>query len=161
LTKLVFCPNTVERLETSRYLSHTNELSCVSGKMGPLLKCTLDDIVLIKFHSLCWKVAMFSTALCLCIILPLNYTAECDSTIVGDLECEYLKNLTNFEQTTLAHIPSLKGTADTSVTNSTIIDVNARLFGIVIVAWIIYIFTCGKSHVGRFRQEYSLAKVPS
>jgi hypothetical protein len=45
--------------------------------------------------------------LCICVILPVNWTAECDSTISGVDMCTNITHLTNFEQTTLAHIPPL------------------------------------------------------
>ena len=128
--------------------------------MGPLLKCTLDDIVLIKFHALCWKVALFSMVLCLLVVLPLNYTAECDPAVIGSVECDELLNMTDFEQTTLAHVPSLKGTAeDISDRDSLIVDVNARLFGIVLVAWLIYGFTCGKFQLYHQRRHEKLMQL--
>ena len=139
------------------HLSIADTFIFPSGKMGPLLKCTLDDIVLIKFHALCWKVALFSMVLCLLVVLPLNYTAECDPAVIGSVECDELLNMTDFEQTTLAHVPSLKGTAeDISDRDSLIVDVNARLFGIVLVAWLIYGFTCGKLYQRRHEKLMQL-----
>ena len=47
------------------------------GKQGPLLKCTLDGIVLIRMHEVGLKISFVATILCLCIILPLTITAKC------------------------------------------------------------------------------------
>jgi hypothetical protein len=113
-----------------------------NGHEGPLLKINMDGVILVKFHTLCLKVAVLSTILCMLIVFPLNYTASCDPTALGTTECQAIQNLTNFEITTLAHIPSLEYANDRY--NYFIYSVNGRLYGIVLVAWIIYVYTCGK-----------------
>jgi len=113
-----------------------------NGHQGPLLKINMDGVILVKFHTLCLKVAAVSTILCILVVLPLNYTAECDHDALGSTECQAIQNLTNFEITTLANIPSLEYADDNY--NYFIYDINGRLYGIVLVAWVIYVYTCGK-----------------
>ena len=48
------------------------------GWSGLKLKSNLDGIILLRYHSLCLKVSIFATALCLLIVLPINMTAPCD-----------------------------------------------------------------------------------
>lgn len=48
------------------------------GWSGLPLKANLDAIILLKYHSLCLKVSVFATLLCLTIILPIYSTATCD-----------------------------------------------------------------------------------
>jgi hypothetical protein len=50
--------------------------------------------------------------------------------------------VTDFEITTLANIPSLEHTDDEF--NYVIYDINGRLYGVVLVAWVIYVYACGK-----------------
>lgn len=77
------------------------------GWSGKLLTCNLDGIVIIKFHALCLKVAIFATVFCMCVILPINITATCDPDISGVAICNNITRLTNFEETTLAHVPPM------------------------------------------------------
>jgi hypothetical protein len=109
-----------------------------NGHEGPLLKINMDGVILVKFHTLCLKVAVLSTILCIAIVLPLNYTAGCDLTDLAALEsteCQAIQNLTNFEITTLANIPSLEDANDHY--DYLIYDINGRLYGVVLVAWVI------------------------
>jgi hypothetical protein len=76
-----------------------------NGKEGSLLKCNLDGIIILKFHTLLLKVALFATIVCCSIILPLNMTAACESEVSGALTCENVTNLDSYSKTTLAHIP--------------------------------------------------------
>jgi hypothetical protein len=63
-----------------------------NGHDGPLLKINMDGVILVKFHTLCLKVAILSTILCISIVLPLNYTAGCDTTASGSTECQAIQN---------------------------------------------------------------------
>jgi hypothetical protein len=74
------------------------------GLSGPMLKVTLDGIVLLRFHALCRRVAVVATFLCIGVLLPSYWSAQCftpkdlDSTT-----CEVnAYNLTDYERTTLA-----------------------------------------------------------
>jgi hypothetical protein len=133
-----------------------------NGWSGPMLKCNLDGIIVMKFHGLCLRVAVFATILCCVVILPLNYTAECDEKAVGASVCAGMTNLTDFEKTTLAHIPAMDFSEGSETTDadgeftvdyvrnvfkeyfSTAPGITSRLFGVVIVAWCIYIYACSK-----------------
>jgi hypothetical protein len=133
-----------------------------NGWSGPMLKCNLDGIIVMKFHALCLQLAIFATVLCCAVILPLNYTAPCYEEAVGAPACAEIANLTDFGQTTLAHIPSMdfsEGSETTDADGELTVDyvgllfnqyfltapgVTLRLFGVVIVAWCIYIYACSK-----------------
>ena len=49
-----------------------------NGWSGSKLEANLDMVILLRYHSLCLKVSIFATILCLLIVLPINYTAPCD-----------------------------------------------------------------------------------
>lgn len=124
------------------------------GWAGPLLKCNLDGVILMKFHSLCLKVSVVASLLCLTCILPINVTATCYPEISGEDICTNITSLTNFEKTTLAAIPPMDYLTDNSQSDIPIAQsleryfltapgVTSRLFVIVIVAWAIFVYTCG------------------
>jgi len=134
------------------------------GWSGTTLRTTLDGVVMIKFHTLCLRVAVFATLLCLGVILPINLTAPCDPQVVGPQVCHNLTSLEDFEKTTLANIPAMDFSEGTETAQhassvgqvdfdyvvqslkdyfSTAPGVTSRLFGVVIVAWCIYIYACG------------------
>jgi hypothetical protein len=150
-----------------------------SGWSGAMLKCNLDGIVMVKFHALCLRVAIFASILCCVITLPLNYTAPCDPLLQGVSICANITDLTSFEQTTLANIPpmgtttsynsledgaeesqagderlSLFGTQSLKQYFLSSTGITSRLFGVVLVAWCIYIYACGK-----FFERKSLLKM--
>jgi len=75
------------------------------GREGPLLKLNIDGIILLKFHTLMFKIGVLVAILCLVIILPINATASCDVDVFGVGTCKLAKGTTNFERTTIAHIP--------------------------------------------------------
>ncbi len=143
-----------------------------NGWSGSMLRCNLEGIVAIKFHALCFKVAIFATVLCMTIILPINVTAECQPSISGAAICTNITRLTNFESTTLAHIPPMDFVDASSIATSSTTSngdvhsprfssefivaslesyfwtspgITSRLFVIVIVSWAICIYTCSKS----------------
>lgn len=141
-----------------------------NGWSGSLLKCNLDGIIAIKFHAMCFKAAIFATLLCICVILPINITAQCYPEISGEAICANMTRLTNFEVTTLAHIPPMDfvqqtdddntnnnddGIGGQKITSDVIVQalgryfwtspgITSRLFVIVFCAWAIFIYTCCK-----------------
>jgi len=108
------------------------------GLQGALLKVNLDGIVLLRFHALCMRITLVATFLCLVIILPLNLSARCWNFSNTDAQnCNIATyNLTNYERTTLANIPSL---AAATQAPSTILG---RLYGIVLCSWLICLYAC-------------------
>jgi hypothetical protein len=117
------------------------------GKSGNFLATNLDGIILLRMHALCLKVAILATFVCVVIILPLNMTSVCNAEALGSdtdyfiATCQPLWNLTDFENTTLAHIPSLKE-LDKNLYGNVFNSQLGRLYGIVLCTWIIYIYTC-------------------
>ncbi|KAL7557538.1 hypothetical protein ACA910_019251 [Epithemia clementina (nom. ined.)] len=98
------------------------------GQSGSLLRCNLDAIVLLRFHALGLKVSAVATLLC-CGLLPLYWTSECHSVQQQESQYDYYyngnqataeqeqnwrydacasaaNNLTNYERTTIANVPS-------------------------------------------------------
>lgn len=128
-----------------------------NGWSGTKLNCNLDGIVAVKFNALCLRVALFATLLCCVIVLPLNWTAPCDPNFRGEIECQN-RTQVHFNRTTLAFIPAYEfadeGTASEekielipesfkqSLFTST--SASLRLFGVVAVAWCIYVYACGE-----------------
>eukprot|EP00529_Nitzschia_sp_RCC80_P006547 CAMPEP_0113523150 /NCGR_PEP_ID=MMETSP0014_2-20120614/45558_1 /TAXON_ID=2857 /ORGANISM="Nitzschia sp." /LENGTH=1639 /DNA_ID=CAMNT_0000421233 /DNA_START=235 /DNA_END=5154 /DNA_ORIENTATION=- /assembly_acc=CAM_ASM_000159 len=118
------------------------------GWSGPTLKCNLDGIVLLKFHSLCLKVSILATVLCLGVVLPINYTAPCNPDIHGAVTCQNITQLTDFESTTLAHIPPVENVENDSAreffqnTFRGDPSTTMRLLAIVACAYIIYTYAC-------------------
>lgn len=125
------------------------------GWSGANLRCNMDSIIMLRFHSLCLRVAVLATILCLGIVLPVNLTAPCDPELVGEDICYNITNLTNFDKTTLANIPQL------SLPNEPSTGGIGRYFGrafhgspgltmrlvtIVWVAFAIYTYACGELH---------------
>jgi len=131
-----------------------------NGWSGKLLKCNLDDIVVIKFHALCFKVAVFATVLCLIFTLPINLTVVCDPRISGADICTNQTRLTLFESTTLANIPPMDYLKEVPLKKKKLLSgkfakslqryfrvspgITWRLFANVLVAWAIFIYTCCK-----------------
>ena len=118
-----------------------------NGYSGKRLKCNLDGIVLVRYHALCLRVATLATVLCLCLVMPLNITATCDKNDVHMNHCNSTMHLTNFERTTLAHIPSVGTNGHEYVLffRLELASILGRLYGIVLVAWVLYVYTCRKS----------------
>ena len=57
-----------------------------NGWSGWKLRCNLDGIILIKFCVLCLKVSVLATILCIGVILPINFTAECNPAAYEDFD---------------------------------------------------------------------------
>ncbi len=68
------------------------------GWSGPMLKCNLDGIIMLKFHTMMLKISILASILCMLKVLPLNYTAKCYTGLLGTGTCEPLKNLTSKKQ---------------------------------------------------------------
>ena len=75
------------------------------GWEGPLLKTNLDAVILLKFHTLVFKIGLLVAALCLIVILPVNTTAGCDPAVFGSGTCAQHDKLSGFVRTTIANIP--------------------------------------------------------
>lgn len=138
------------------------------GWKGPKLKVNLDGIIMLKYHVLLFKVALVATALCILVVLPVTRTAECDVELVGIGTCRSLQNLTDFERTTIAHIPpqEYNNTAATSSSTTAgssssgrynknplnrlwIGNISSRYFAIALVSWIVYYYICRKYYYCR------------
>ena len=129
-----------------------------NGWSGSKLRCNLDGIILIKFVNLCLKVAVLATVLCLGIVLPVNFTAQCVPGIYDDFDegqkfCNNITQLTTFEKTTFANIPDLVY-GDNSTWYSPDIFKNAfgdatgitmRMLATMMACFAIYTYTCGKN----------------
>jgi len=77
-----------------------------NGWEGPLLKTNLDAVILLKFHTLLFKIAVLVAVLCTVIILPVNYTAGCNSETLGVGTCTlHEAQSVGFVRTTIAHVP--------------------------------------------------------
>eukprot|EP00535_Pseudo-nitzschia_heimii_P006203 CAMPEP_0197187098 /NCGR_PEP_ID=MMETSP1423-20130617/15235_1 /TAXON_ID=476441 /ORGANISM="Pseudo-nitzschia heimii, Strain UNC1101" /LENGTH=1014 /DNA_ID=CAMNT_0042638587 /DNA_START=252 /DNA_END=3293 /DNA_ORIENTATION=+ len=76
------------------------------GWEGPLLKTNVDAVVLLKFHTLLFKISVLVAFLCMFVIIPVNISAYCDENVFGMRTCLALRNNTNFIKTTVANVPS-------------------------------------------------------
>eukprot|EP00536_Pseudo-nitzschia_multiseries_P011223 jgi/Psemu1/289570/fgenesh1_pg.371_\ len=125
------------------------------GWSGPKLRCNLDGIILIKFVTLCLKVSVLATILCVGIVLPVNFTAVCvpgqyPSITEGLRICGNTTNVTTFEKTTFSHIPSLIYYSNSTwysadlFTNafSASTGITLRMLTTVLVSFVIYTYTC-------------------
>jgi len=130
-----------------------------NGWSGSNLRCNLDGIVLIKFCVLCLKVSILATVLCICVILPVNFTAErlpfkYDDSQIGEQTYNNTMNLNTYEQTTYANIPYLFTNTNTTWYRIDGLFTNAftkestgttiRMLTILFVAVVLYTYTCGK-----------------
>jgi hypothetical protein len=124
-----------------------------NGWSGANLRCNMDSIIMLRFHSLCLRVTVLATILCLGVVLPVNLTAPCDPELVGTDICFNITSLTDFEKTTLANIPQLSFPNEPSKSGlgrylGRAFDIapglTMRLATIVLVAFTIYSYTCGE-----------------
>lgn len=78
------------------------------GLSGSLLRVNMDGIVLLRFHAMCRRLAVLATTLCICILLPVYYSAQCYSSAdLNSVQCSSAHyNLTNYDRTTLANVPA-------------------------------------------------------
>ena len=79
------------------------------GWDGPRLKLNLDGIILLKFHTLLFKISVVVGVLCTVVLLPIYATAGCgkhDFETFGLGTCLPVVNTTGLAKTTFAHIPA-------------------------------------------------------
>mmetsp|Transcript_18278 Transcript_18278/g.50913 ORF Transcript_18278/g.50913 Transcript_18278/m.50913 type:complete len:1171 (+) Transcript_18278:158-3670(+) len=125
------------------------------GWSGPKLRCNLDGIILIKFVNLCLKVSVLATLLCVGIVLPVNFNAVCVPEQYPSIEeglniCGNTTNVTTFEKTTFAHIPSLVYYSNSSWYSADLFanafsestGITLRMLTTVLVSFVIYTYTC-------------------
>lgn len=76
------------------------------GTEGPLLKANLDTIIMLRYHTLLFKVGMVVFVLCTFVLFPVNWTARCDVEVFGYGTC-FLRfnNQTFFERSSIANVP--------------------------------------------------------
>ena len=123
------------------------------GMGGSMLSVKLDGIVLLRFHTVALKVAGLATFLLLGIILPAYASGQCyirgladeDGRVSGCATTAY--NVTNYERTTIANVPSIPDVVDSK--ESLFITQNGtlgRLYAVTIVMWIVtaYFLYCLK-----------------
>jgi hypothetical protein len=76
------------------------------GWEGPLLKTNLDAVVMLKFHTLLFKISVLVAALCI-LLVPINYTASCNPDVFGVGTCALQQNMSyGFYKTTFANLPN-------------------------------------------------------
>lgn len=120
------------------------------GEHGRLLNVTLDGIVVLRFHALCMRVALFASVLFLCILLPLYATAGCATTPQWKGCAGTNGTFTDYERLTLANIPSVFTPTSGKLTGTPdVTSVRARLFTVVLVFWTLALYTCWQ-----LRQEW-------
>jgi hypothetical protein len=116
------------------------------GLSGSMLKATLDGVVLIRFHAMCLRITALATALFVVIIMPVYLSAQCyrlsEEEALSRPGCASVSyNLTNYEKTTLANVPSLLDTeAYSTIANPGHDGILARLYAVCFCFWIL----CGK-----------------
>jgi hypothetical protein len=76
-----------------------------NGWEGPLLKTNLDAVILLKFHTLLFKIALLVAVLCMFVLIPVNMTAGCDVKTFGIGTCATHESKSGFIQTTISNIP--------------------------------------------------------
>ena len=129
-----------------------------NGWSGAKLKCNLDGIILVKFVNLCLKVSVLATVLCIGLILPVNFTANCIPEYYNDIDenstafCQNFTALTQFEKTTLANIPEIAQPPNSTWYSPAVFTsafgestgYTMRMFTTMVVCFVIYGYTCGK-----------------
>lgn len=105
------------------------------GLAGSMLKVNMDGIVLLRFHALGRRISLVASFLCITILLPLYFTAQCygDADLNSSACLESSYNLTNYERTTMANIP----TSSRQVLESGRAFVVARLYATAFSFWVL------------------------
>jgi hypothetical protein len=79
------------------------------GWDGPLLKVNLDGVILLKYHTLLFKISLLVAILCTFVLIPVYATAACDPDIFGVGICKVHDgssfNAMAFRRTTISNIP--------------------------------------------------------
>jgi len=117
-----------------------------NGLEGQMLNVNLDQIVMLRFHALCLKVAFLVTVLCMFVILPLYSTTSCPDSLDGDEKekCwrETYANITDYEGTTLANVPQLSYCSSSMFVGGDCMAIRWRLIAVVLCTWIIWYRCC-------------------
>jgi hypothetical protein len=117
---------------------------------GSMLRANMDGIVLLRFHSVCYKITKVATFVCLAFILPMNLTGRCyedqqqGGSVYPGCQSSESFNLTNYDRTTLANIPALSTGDDDASSNwgFNFGSLLGRMYGIAFITWIITIYAC-------------------
>ncbi len=126
-----------------------------NGWSGVKLKCNMDGIILIKFVNLCLKVSVLATVLCIGLVLPVNFTANCIPDYYEALDGNFCQNytaLTTFEKTTLANIPEIARHPNSTWYSLDLFKnafgqstgITMRMLVTMVVCFAIYGYTCGE-----------------
>jgi hypothetical protein len=118
------------------------------GMSGSLLQVKLDGIVLLRFHTMATKVAALATVLLIGIILPAYTSGQChrgslvdeDNIVRGCATTAY--NVTNYERTTIANVPSILDVDDVKVGFISTNGILGRLYAVNLVVWIVTAYFC-------------------
>jgi hypothetical protein len=113
------------------------------GLSGSMLRITMDSVVLLRFHSMCLRICAVATLICTTVLLPTYLSAQCyrlsEAEAMEFPACASLQyNLTNYERTTLANVPSLTDAdAWAQIGSPSANGVLARLYATCFCFWII------------------------
>jgi Late exocytosis, associated with Golgi transport len=120
------------------------------GLSGSLLRVNLDGIVLLRFHAVCLRVCGTAAALFCILGVPIYLSAQCytfgqeGSSSGGCANKEY--NLTNYERTTMANVPSITHTSPTQTVVHPQDGILWRLYAIVFCFWMVAGHLCHLLH---------------
>lgn len=93
------------------------------GRSGPTLKTNLDGIVLLRYHTLQFKVSALATVLAMLLLLPMYYTSPCFSQVSGIQKCNEIRGLSDFEKITITNVvPHYRVKAVSENGTSTLLD---------------------------------------
>lgn len=118
------------------------------GLSGSMLRLNLDGIVLLRFHALCQRVSTVASALLLIVVMPMYISGQCYRVSEQDATkypgCASLQyNLTNYEKTTIANVPSLPDARSyTTLNDASGQGVIVRMYFVVFCFWLIIIYIC-------------------
>ena len=129
-----------------------------NGWSGTKLRANLDGIILVKYVNLCLKVSVLATFLCIGLILPVNYTANCDPEAyegTDEVGCANFTSLTSFEKTTIANIPEIARSPNATWYSPDLFkdafgestEITMRMALTMLVCFAIYAYTCGKYQI--------------
>lgn len=119
-----------------------------NGLDGSMLRVNLDNIVILRFHSLCLRIAIAAMLIYCGCVWPIYITARCfeypfavDGTISSNCTDKKFYNLTNYQRLTLANIPPLQ---EIHYWDSRFVTLRlyAVVFAVAIVSW----YTCYQLH---------------
>jgi hypothetical protein len=116
------------------------------GLSGSMLRATLDGVVLIRFHAMCLRICALASLLFIVVLMPIYLSAQCyrlsEDEVTNHPGCASVDyNLTNYERTTLANVPSLvDAEAYETIVNTGHNGILARLYAVCFCFWIL----CGK-----------------